>query len=214
MPDELYDRQELLKLKPVPSATVVGVGGTGSWTAQFLAMSGTEKLFLMDADRAEVTNFNRLPVSMEDNLNKNKTDIMSELIRSIRPKCSVVTEGRATGFTLGLTEGIIFDCTDNQDTQKTIYEYAKENNREYIRVGYDGTHITVTDRVPAWKVTGKERTGYEIYPSWVVPAAMAACLAVTKAMHSPDLRVISDIGQLKEGGEQSGAERENNNTPT
>lgn len=191
---DIYDRQKMLTLREVPVATVVGVGGTGSWVALFLAMSGTKRIILMDGDKTELTNFNRLPIPVRGNLGELKTEVIAKMLETIRPDCIVEQEGKANGFTLASTEGTIFDCTDNPKVQQMIYTFAKEHNREYIRVGYDGTHITVHDRVPKWG--NVERTGYEVFPSWVVPAAMAACFGVTKAMHNTELVVTGDIGKL------------------
>ena len=194
---ELYDRQTMLDLKPVESATIVGVGGTGSWSALFLAMSGCNHLYLMDGDLTERSNFNRLPIPAEGNIGVQKTELMSKLIASLRPEAEVTRLGRATMFSLVTTEGTIFDCTDSQPVQAMLYKFAKENNRKYIRVGYDGTHITVTDRVPTWKTSGVQREGYEVFPSWVVPAALAACFGVAKAMYEDGIKVIGDLKEFK-----------------
>lgn len=194
---ELYDRQTMLDLKQIESATVVGIGGTGSWASLFLGMSGCNKLYLMDGDLAEKSNFNRLPMPAEGNIGMQKTELVGNFITSLRPDCEVIRLGRATMFTLPTTEGTIFDCTDSQPTQAMLYKYSQENNRNYIRVGYDGTHITVTDRVPTWNTKGVEREGYLVYPSWVVPASLAAGFAVAKAMYGADIKVIGDIKEIK-----------------
>lgn len=199
---ELYTRQAELGLKRIPAMTVVGVGGTGSWVALFGAMSGCENLHLMDADHLEDSNFNRLPLNPTTNVGRNKADAVKELLETLRPDCNIIVYGRATQFTLPLTEGMIFDCTDNHDTQIMLNKWAKENGRSYIRCGYDGTHITVTHRVPTWAV-GEKHTGYEIFPSWVVPAAVSAGAAIAKAMYKPDMEVFIDISQIGEKREEA-----------
>ncbi len=197
MDELLYDRQKDLALTKIDKAIVVGLGGTGSWVALFLAMSGCGQLSLFDFDYLEPTNFNRLPLPSEGNIGKAKTEAMKALIASLRPACAVVCEGGASSFTLATVEGdILFDCTDNQDTQITLANWAGANGKKYIRVGYDGTHFTVTSRVPTWRTTEAARTGYEIRPSWVVPAALAACFGVAKAMFAPELEISKDV---KEG---------------
>jgi molybdopterin/thiamine biosynthesis adenylyltransferase len=99
-------------------------------------------------------------------------------------------------MTLIATTGTIFDCTDNQDTQRMLKGAADQNKRPYIRTGYNGTHITVTNRVPTWNVLEKPRTVYEIFPSWVTPAVVAAALGVAKAMYAPDLDVSLDLKEI------------------
>lgn len=197
MNNDLYARQEMLDLSYIPIATVVGLGGTGTWVAIFLAMSGTGRLYFMDTDRLEMSNFNRLPFPPETMLNEEKVEAVRSFIRSIRPDCLTSSEGRANNFTLSITEGVIFDCTDNLASQTLISNFAKSSGRRYIRVGYDGTHMTVTSRSSSWKT--KDTSGYEITPSWVVPAALAACLGVAKAMYSSGLEIHHDICELVKG---------------
>ncbi len=193
--DNIYSRQEKLKLKAVESATVIGQGGTGSWVAILLAMSGCPELHLLDGQQLEISNFNRLPLDETKCLRQNKAEAIEEFILNIRPDCQVYTYGAANNFNLAQTNGVIFDCTDSQETQLQMHKWAETNKREYIRVGYDGTHITVTNRVSAWKV-GEGRDGYTIVPSWVVPAVIASALGVAKAMYQPDLDVVKDITEL------------------
>lgn len=195
--EELYNRQKDLNLNQVNSAIIVGLGGTGSWVALLLALSGSKSLLLMDADKLEPTNFNRIPVPKKDNLGKLKTVAISDLIRGLRPDCFIQIEGRAGAFTLEAAQGDwLFDCTDSQPTQMMLADWAKKHDRRYVRCGYDGTHMTVTDRVPTWNTKLEARTGYEITPSWAVPAAMAACFAVSKAMYCPETEVGADLKEI------------------
>jgi len=179
---------------------VVGVGGTGFYTAYDLAMSGCEHLVLFDTDYIEETNLNRLPFKASD-LGRPKTQATKDFIQAIRPDCTIDTEGMADDFTLELHKdcSVLFDCTDRVTTQRMLYNWCKTNKVEYIRVGYDGTHITAGVPPPTWSTTGEVRTGYEITPSWVVPASMVANLAVMKVMMYPEFTYAGDIGQITVG---------------
>ncbi len=202
--DSLYNRQEALNLTPVPAATIIGCGGTGSWVAIFLAMSGCENLFLFDFDHIEESNLNRLPFK-PDCIGLPKHEALKDYILAIRPDCHVELSGRSNPFSLACSEGVLFDCTDAQRTQQELHKWAKENDRQYIRCGYNGTHLTVTDRTSSWHV-GEEITGYTVVPSWSVPAAMAAALAVAKAMYTPELDVVKDIKELGGKSEKTNGE--------
>lgn len=195
MNELLYSRQRDLALNQIPSAIVVGCGGTGSWVALLLAMSGCLDLSLFDADRLEIHNFNRLCIPAESNLGRPKTEAIAEHIKLLRSDCQITTYGRATVYNLLEVPGgeYLFDCTDSQETQIMLCQWAKDNNRVYIRCGCDGTHVTTCDSVPQWKTSDEPTTGYEIRPSWAVPAALAACFAVSKAMYAPDMEVRADL---------------------
>ena len=192
--ETLYERQRSLGLNIPKAVTVVGVGGTGSWVALLNAMSGVPNLFLYDADRIDLTNLNRLPLPPSD-VNELKARAIKSLIISLRPDAYVETFDVATAVTLEEVEHeVIFDCTDRHDTQLFLSKWADERSITYIRVGYDGTHMTVTNSIPSWS-TGQGVAGYANTPSWVVPAAMAACLGVVKLMYAP-VEVSHDIGEV------------------
>jgi molybdopterin/thiamine biosynthesis adenylyltransferase len=193
---DLYTRQQSIPLEYIPSAIIVGVGGTGSWVAIFLVMSGCERISLFDDDALEPSNFNRLPLSPQDCVGQKKVEAIQQLLRTLRPDCQVDTFGRANSFSLATTEGqILFDCTDSQDTQTMLSQWAESHKVRYIRVGYNGTHMTVTSHVSSWCV-GAPQSGYTIIPSWVVPAAMAACFGVAKAMYHFPIEITHDISDL------------------
>ena len=192
----IYSRHDKLGLKVIPKATIVGTGGTGTQVAILLAMSGTKEFLLMDEDYLELSNLNRLPYTVED-LDLPKSELLKQYIEAIRPSTRVITAPRATELTMKLLQGTIFDCTDRHGTQIELCKYAKAKKLPYIRVGYDGMSMTVTDSVPEWCVDrAPDEGGYTITPSWIVPAMMAACLAVTKAMYAPGIEVSHSVNEV------------------
>lgn len=198
----LYTRQQPIGLLFPSGAIVVGCGGTGMWTAFLLAMSGVESLMLMDGDHLEESNRNRLPYKPED-VGLPKTVALRQIIQSIRPECSIDTDGIADTFTLALIDTrkfcVLFDCTDNIRTQRFLNQWCKDNDVEYIRAGYNGLHMTVGIPPPAWTTDDAEHTGYDIIPSWVIPAIIPAALAVAKACLYPDLTFSGELGTITSG---------------
>jgi molybdopterin/thiamine biosynthesis adenylyltransferase len=179
----MYDRQQMLNLNQIDTATVVGCGGTGWWTALFLAMSGTKKLILIDPDTIEMSNLNRLPVTQE-RVTEYKADVLQKMIIKLRPECMVETYWEELDLhNIELCRGVIFCCTDNIASQQLLCAYAKKHNLPYQRVGYDGTVLNVSQAYPLTFETDIDN-GYEIVPSWVVPAATAGALAVFSQMCS------------------------------
>lgn len=192
----IYDRQKDIPLAKLNSVIVVGLGGTGSWVALGAAMSGCKQVHLMDYDYLEHTNLNRIPVS-DTNVGRKKTEVLTDLINLLRPECVVSTGGRAGAFTLTAAPPaqVLFDCTDDGKVQATLHDWADTNGVKYVRSGYNGGfHATITSR-KAWS-SGLEKTGYEIDPSWVVPAAVAGMLAVFKAVADDGFEFIGDIRNI------------------
>jgi tRNA A37 threonylcarbamoyladenosine dehydratase len=73
------------------TATVIGLGGVGSFAAEALCRSGVGRLILVDFDRVCVTNTNRQLHAMKGTLGKPKVDVMAERLRAINPDATIET---------------------------------------------------------------------------------------------------------------------------
>jgi molybdopterin/thiamine biosynthesis adenylyltransferase len=193
-----YDRQEELNLSIPRGITVAGVGGVGSWVAIFAAMSGVESIFLFDPDVVEESNRNRLPFCTGA-INRPKVEVVREFILALRPECLVVAvQAKLEGVLLQLQVShshTVIDCTDSPKSQILISKACREGRTNFIRAGYDGTHITVTSNVSGWIRDTEEET-YTVQPSWVVPSAVVAALAVGKMELFQDQEVSLDLSEI------------------
>jgi len=188
----LYERQESLKLNKDISITVIGCGGVGYWTAKFAAMSGIEKIYLFDFDVIEEHNLNRLDLPISA-IGQNKAAVTKSVINFLRPETTVFA--LPFKFKEGLfkmTDWII-DCTDRSNVQEENQAIAKANGAKYLKVGYNGEHITLSNVVAEW---GESTDGYTVIPSWVVPATVVAALAVGKIMKYYDKEISTNLKDL------------------
>lgn len=186
---DVYARQSMLHLSVPASAIVVGCGGVGFWVATFLAMSGVQNIVLVDFDHVEEHNLNRIALLPGD-VGKRKVDVLAEWLTALRPEANVFPMHGRIGGSISLQDvrGVLprhnsvtlYDCTDRISVQKLLHEECQWLGIKRIRAGYNGgDHVTVSELPPAmWGNT--EETGYEIIPSWVVPAVIAAAMAVAK----------------------------------
>jgi tRNA A37 threonylcarbamoyladenosine dehydratase len=190
----LYDRQESLKLNKNMSISVIGTGGVGYWVAKFAAMSGIENIYLYDFDQIEEHNLNRLDLPIST-IGKNKAEVTKSVITFLRPDASVYAfpfKFKESFFQLRPTDWII-DCTDKADVQAENERIAKSNGAKYVKVGYNGEHITLSGVVAEW---GESTDGYTVIPSWVVPASVIAALAVGKIMKYETGEISAYLGDL------------------
>jgi molybdopterin/thiamine biosynthesis adenylyltransferase len=185
----IYDRQEAFKLNTDITVSIVGCGGIGYWVAKLLAMSGVEKLYLYDADVIEETNLNRLDLPMQT-LGMNKAGVVKKVINQLRPNCSTYVLPYRFKETLYTDSDYIVDCTDNFASQLEIQEIAKNKGAIYVKAGYDGTHISISNSVAEW---GESVDGYTVTPSWCVPAITVAALTVAKILKSWEKAATLDI---------------------
>ncbi len=70
---------------------IVGLGGTGSLIAEGLARLGVERFILVDADRVEETNRNRLLGLTENDVRNQsfKVTLARRIIKQVKAECEV-----------------------------------------------------------------------------------------------------------------------------
>lgn len=190
--DDIYIRQESLNINSGISAAVVGLGGIGYWVSKFLAMSGIEKLYLFDHDLIEAHNLNRLPFTSDD-IGKNKAFAAKEQIVKLRPHISVYATPWKMNDTTYQNVDWVIDCTDNFESQLANQEIAMKNRAKYCKAGYDGMNFGIHNEIAEW---GDSPDGYQIIPSWVVPAVMVAALTVAKVMKFEEKEVVTKVEDL------------------
>lgn len=175
----IYKRQKELKLDTNQSITVCGAGGIGYWVCKFAAMSGIETIYCFDDDTLEEHNLNRLDLPLKF-LGRNKADIVKVVINNLRPQCTVYSMPWRFNDTSDTETDWLIDCTDNYKSQVENQKLAQQFGMKYMKAGYDGLHITISDKVAMWGDDVDD--GYQTVPSWVVPATIVAAMTVAKIM--------------------------------
>jgi len=188
----LYHRQEKLDLNVDHSVTIAGCGGIGAWLAIFAAMSGIKELILFDPDTLDITNLNRLPFP-EKWLGKNKAECTKTYIKSIRPDSYIKSFPFPFQDLFYTKTDWLVDATDKYKTQLMIQETAKKTKSNYFKVGYDGLHISIHNKVATW---GEEHDGYTIVPSWVGSPVIVAALAIAKIVRYPAKEISCNLHDL------------------
>ena len=60
------------------SICIIGCGGLGTTTAQYLAMTGIGQMLLIDFDKVEISNLNRQLSYLEKDIGKNKAEVLKK----------------------------------------------------------------------------------------------------------------------------------------
>ena len=78
--------EEALRHLTTRHVMVVGLGGVGSFAAEFIARSGIGKMTIIDGDVVDPTNRNRQLPALSTNHGVSKADIMAERLKAINPE--------------------------------------------------------------------------------------------------------------------------------
>ena len=86
---ELLVKKEGIERLQSSNILIVGLGGVGSFAAEFLVRSGIGNLTIVDGDTVDITNINRQLPALNSTIGKNKTDVVAERILDINPKLNL-----------------------------------------------------------------------------------------------------------------------------
>ena len=86
---ELLVKEEGIEKLQSTNILIVGLGGVGSFAAEFLVRSGIGNLTIVDGDTVDITNINRQLPALNSTIGKNKTDVVAERILDINPKLNL-----------------------------------------------------------------------------------------------------------------------------
>ena len=86
---ELLVKEEGIERLQSTNILIVGLGGVGSFAAEFLVRSGIGNLTIVDGDTVDITNINRQLPALNSTIGKNKTDVVAERILDINPEINL-----------------------------------------------------------------------------------------------------------------------------
>lgn len=189
----MYTRQESLNLNANQNIIIIGVGGVGWHTAKGLAMAGVRHIEMFDDDVIEAHNLPRLDTPFSC-IGKNKATLLKSLFDQMRPENSHVAYHYKFDPDVIVNPSEfdwVIDCTDNHESQLQNQKFAADHGIKYMKIGYNGKHITISGTVAEWDTNpdGSD-DGYTITPSYVAPAIIVAGLAIDMIL-SGELRNVS-----------------------
>lgn len=159
---------------------IVGCGGIGFWLGILLSMIGIENLVLIDGDKLDPSNLNRIPVA-QTWVGTNKAIALRKTIRQMRPLTSVmVLTKHATMASMDTLLPLanqrrlyIWDCTDNARFQVQLFGWARNNHQPYRKIGYEGYQVGAYKDYNIW-IDDNYQTGYRTSRANAISSVMAA----------------------------------------
>lgn len=135
---------------------VVGMGGVGSFAAEFIARSGIGKITIVDGDVVDPSNRNRQLPALVSTTGKKKTDIMQERLLDINPElelhviASFVEPDSVAGILDSAHFDFVIDAIDSLTPKLTFLKEAYNRNLPIVSAmgaggKFDPTQLKVVD---------------------------------------------------------------------
>lgn len=182
---------------------IVGVGGIGYWLGIQLAMLGATTIVLIDADRVEPSNLNRIPVPLRMR-GEYKVKALKAQIRMLRPTCHITClPVHITADTLSMVNAgsvHVWDCTDDARIQRIISRHAQDQGYGYTKAGYEGWDIGLYNKMEDTWLQDDYAPGYTSSKANVISSMMAAGLAILYAGQYVDTETRINLHNLVHEG--------------
>ncbi|WP_271406165.1 tRNA threonylcarbamoyladenosine dehydratase [Tenacibaculum soleae] len=132
----LVQKEGIEKLKKA-NILIVGLGGVGSFAAEFIARSGVGKMTIVDGDAFDETNKNRQLPALNSTIGKSKTAVIADRIKDINPEIelTVLTEflSPERAFEIVNKEyDYVMDCIDSITPKINLIVAAKRKKVKLI----------------------------------------------------------------------------------
>ena len=132
----LFKEEGIIKLQQA-NILVVGMGGVGSFAAEFLVRAGIGTITIVDGDTVDVTNINRQLPALHSTIGKSKVEIVAERLLDINPELNLtkVQEFLSPERALDIIStkfDYILDCIDSLTPKLNLIIAAKQKKVKII----------------------------------------------------------------------------------
>jgi tRNA threonylcarbamoyladenosine dehydratase len=153
---ELLVGDEALKKLASSHVLICGLGGVGSYAAEFIARAGVGKMTIMDGDVFDETNINRQLTALQSTVGVSKADVLAMRIKDINPsiQLTVLNEFLLPERIADIIESdrpqYVMDCIDSMTPKLALIQYCFRNKIRIISsMGaggkMDATRVQVAD---------------------------------------------------------------------
>lgn len=135
---ELLIKEEGINILNNATVLVVGLGGVGSFAAEFLARAGIGKMTIVDGDTVDITNINRQLPALHSTVGKHKVEVVAERLMDINPQLELtkinefLTPERMAEVLDGGKFDYILDCIDSITPKVSLIIAAKRRKIKIV----------------------------------------------------------------------------------
>jgi adenylyltransferase/sulfurtransferase len=200
-----FDGQEALKQS---SILVLGAGGLGCASTQYLATAGVGKLTLIDDDVVELSNLQRQVLHHDDDIGQAKVDSAAQSLRQLNPHITVDTiNGRLNDGELNAlvaSHDLVLDASDNVETRNQLNRLCFQHKTPLV----SGAAIRMEGQVSVFTYQDESQPCYQCLSalfgdtalSCVQAGVMAPVVGIIGAVQAMEaIKVLANYGQPKQG---------------
>ncbi|MDY3547950.1 tRNA threonylcarbamoyladenosine dehydratase [Riemerella anatipestifer] len=135
---ELLIKQDGLNKLQNANILVVGLGGVGSFAAEFLARAGVGKMTIIDGDTVDITNINRQLPALHSTVNQPKVELVYARLKDINPDLDLtainefLTPERMESILTKEKFDYVLDCIDSVSPKLSLILTAKRNKIKIV----------------------------------------------------------------------------------
>lgn len=117
---------------------IVGLGGVGSFAAEFLARAGVGKMTIVDGDTVDLTNINRQLPALRSTVGQHKVDLVSQRLLDINPELQLsslnefLSPGRMAALLDETQYDYVLDCIDSVSPKVALIIAAKRRKIKIV----------------------------------------------------------------------------------
>ncbi|HCC94539.1 MAG TPA: tRNA threonylcarbamoyladenosine dehydratase [Flavobacteriaceae bacterium] len=144
---ELLFKEEGLEILKNSNILVVGLGGVGSFAAEFIARAGVGKMTIVDGDTVDITNINRQLPALHSTVGQHKVDIVGDRLMDINPELELTRineflSPERTHEIVTTDFDYVLDCIDSVTPKINLILAAKRKKIKVIsNMGAGGKYL-------------------------------------------------------------------------
>lgn len=200
-----FEGQEALKQS---SILILGAGGLGCASSQYLATAGVGKLTLIDDDIVELSNLQRQVLHHDSDIGSKKVESAANALKELNPHIDIVTIDRRLSDTELAAQisqhSLVLDASDNVETRNQLNRLCFQAKVPLV----SGAAIRMEGQVSVFTYQDPTQPCYECLSSLFGNAAlscveagvMAPVVGIVGAVQAMEaIKVIADYGTPKQG---------------
>ena len=200
-----FEGQEALKQS---SILILGAGGLGCASSQYLATAGLGKLTLIDDDKVELSNLQRQVLHHDADIGKLKVESAAQALKELNPELEIVTVAKRLTdealLSLVQDHDLVLDASDNVDTRNQLNRLCYQTKTPLV----SGAAIRMEGQVSVFTYQDESEPCYQCLSalfgsnalSCVEAGVMAPVVGIIGAVQAMEaIKVIAGLGKPIQG---------------